>query len=114
MNFDTRNILRVTREPLWGNCQLYLIQRRNIDGLVETWVAEATSWKRVQQDTVISPSATFEFADQQAQELMDELWGCGFRPKEGSGSSGSLAATEHHLRDLQRIVFKDCAKEERK
>ena len=37
--------------------------------------------------------------------LMDELWQCGFRPSEGSGSAGSLAATERHLRDMQAIAM---------
>jgi hypothetical protein len=41
-----------------------------------------------------------------AQELMDELWRCGLRPSEGSGSAGSLAATERHLADMRRLVFK--------
>lgn len=40
-----------------------------------------------------------------AQTLMDELWNCGLRPTEGSGSAGALAATERHLKDLQRLVF---------
>ena len=42
-----------------------------------------------------------------AQLLMDELWNCGFRPSEGSGSAGALAAVQNHLTDLQKIVFKD-------
>jgi hypothetical protein len=42
-----------------------------------------------------------------AQQLMDELWNCGLRPTEGSGSAGSLAATERHLADMRRIVFDD-------
>ena len=41
-----------------------------------------------------------------AQQLMDELWHCGVRPSEGSGSAGALAATQHHLKDMQRIAFK--------
>ena len=44
-----------------------------------------------------------------AQELMDELWRCGLRPSEGSGSAGSLAATERHLSDMRRLVFKEKA-----
>jgi hypothetical protein len=39
-----------------------------------------------------------------AQSLMDQLWNCGLRPTEGSGSAGSLAATERHLRDMQAIA----------
>lgn len=42
-----------------------------------------------------------------AQELMDSLWTAGIRPTEGSGSAGSLAATERHLADMQKLVFKD-------
>jgi len=41
-----------------------------------------------------------------AQQLMDELWRCGIRPTEGSGSAGSLAATERHLEDFRKIAFK--------
>lgn len=40
-----------------------------------------------------------------AQTLMDELWRCGLRPTEGTGSAGSLAATERHLKDMQAIAF---------
>lgn len=40
-----------------------------------------------------------------AQTLMDELWRCGLRPTEGTGSAGSLAATERHLKDMQTIAF---------
>lgn len=41
---------------------------------------------------------------QEAQQLMDELWKCGLRPTEGTGSAGSLAATERHLKDMQKIT----------
>jgi len=41
-----------------------------------------------------------------AQTMMDELWGAGIRPSEGSGSAGSLAATQRHLDDMRALVFK--------
>jgi len=40
-----------------------------------------------------------------AQLLMDDLWNCGIRPTEGSGSAGSLKATEYHLEDMRKLVF---------
>lgn len=40
-----------------------------------------------------------------AQQLIDELWRCGLRPSEGTGSAGSLAATERHLADMQKIAY---------
>lgn len=49
-------------------------------------------------------SATFSISQQRAQDLMDQLWRCGLRPTEGTGSAGSLAATERHLTDMQAIV----------
>lgn len=43
---------------------------------------------------------------EQAQQLMDELWHVGLRPSEGTGSAGSLAATQKHLSDMRSIVEK--------
>jgi len=42
----------------------------------------------------------------QAQALMDDLWQCGIRPSEGTGSAGALAATQRHLDDMRTLVFK--------
>jgi hypothetical protein len=44
------------------------------------------------------------------QQLMDELWYVGLRPSEGSGSAGSLAATQRHLDDMRALVFKQTPK----
>ncbi|MDH3325886.1 MAG: hypothetical protein OEM38_04115 [Gammaproteobacteria bacterium] len=43
---------------------------------------------------------------QTAQQFMDELWQCGLRPTEGTGSAGSFAAQEKHLQDMRTITFK--------
>lgn len=40
-----------------------------------------------------------------AQRLMDDLWACGLRPSEGTGSAGALAATQGHLTDLRKVLF---------
>jgi hypothetical protein len=53
---------------------------------------------------------TFSLENDTAQMLMDELWRCGLRPTEGSGSAGSLAATERHLRDMQNVADAALAK----
>lgn len=50
-----------------------------------------------------APAITMSRED--VQSLMDELWRIGVRPSEGTGSAGSLAATERHLKDMQRITF---------
>lgn len=49
---------------------------------------------------------TIELYFEEAQMLMDELWRVGLRPTEGTGSTGSLAATERHLKDMQALTFR--------
>lgn len=48
---------------------------------------------------------TVRLSNDAAQSLMDQLWQCGIRPTEGTGSAGSLAATEKHLADMRCIAF---------
>lgn len=76
---------------------------------VEFYIQHNGAWAQrlecVQIDEGVVPPVAFQLSDIQTQELMDNLWSAGFRPTEGSGSAGALAATERHLRDLQRLVF---------
>ncbi len=58
----------------------------------------------VPEGTCVDP--TFHISMHKAQALMDDLWQCGLRPTEGSGSAGSLRATEKHLGDMRKIVSK--------
>lgn len=48
---------------------------------------------------------TLTLKAREAQALMDNLWQCGLRPSEGTGSAGSLAATERHLSDMRSIAL---------
>jgi len=41
---------------------------------------------------------------EQAQQLLDELWTCGLRPRD-IGTAGHLAATNKHLEDMRTLVF---------
>lgn len=52
------------------------------------------------------PESAFKLSMDESQTLMDDLWACGLRPTEGTGSAGSLAATERHLADMRALVFK--------
>jgi hypothetical protein len=60
-------------------------------------------------EAIKDPCASFEptvvLSRDAAQELIDELWRCGLRPSEGSGSAGALAATERHLADMRALSF---------
>lgn len=61
-------------------------------------------WQVVDREGMLMPPAA-NLPIASAQQLMDELWRCGLRPSEGTGSAGSLAATERHLKDMREIAF---------
>lgn len=62
------------------------------------------SIEKVKEGSYSIPFVSMEIKE--AQRLMDELWDCGIRPSEGSGSAGSLKATQNHLEDMRKIVSK--------
>jgi len=51
-----------------------------------------------------TPEPSMQLSPEAAQQLMDQLWQAGLRPTEGTGSAGSLAATQKHLDDMRAIV----------
>jgi hypothetical protein len=75
---------------------------------VEGGVAEAlpVTFVSVEQGSV-SVAPCLDLHPNDAQALIDQLWHVGFRPSEGSGSAGALAATERHLEDMRTLVFKE-------
>lgn len=76
------------------------------------WKEEGGKFYAVQEDLPLAecreadpthPSLSISF--EAAQALMDNLWTCGIRPTEGTGSAGALAATQKHLEDMRKLVF---------
>jgi len=59
----------------------------------------------VESPTGAITEPTIRLKQEEAQRLMDELWVCGLRPSEGTGSAGALAATQKHLDDMRKLVF---------
>jgi hypothetical protein len=67
------------------------------------FAAQPVIMTTVQQGDFVAPA--FRINAKEAQDLMDELWQCGLRPSEGTGSAGALSATERHLQDMRTLVF---------
>ena len=65
--------------------------------------AKHVEMARADEGAIVDPFMVMSL--ETAQLLMDELWACGLRPSEGTGSAGSLAATERHLKDMKTIAF---------
>lgn len=96
MNRDI--LILAQKEPFRRGISL-VITTRGYDRSARRVVMEPTK-----QGEAMVPAMTI--SEEAAQKLMDELWTCGLRPSEGSGSAGMLAATQRHLADMQKIVSK--------
>jgi hypothetical protein len=99
------NRVHVQREPFMGDQIDVLISQRATGSL--PCYAEPVIFREIPPEELPTRrEPTFSLTPEAAQSLMDELWRCGLRPTEGSGSAGSLAATERHLADMRALVFK--------
>ena len=96
-----RVMFRVERQPFTSQIGLH-IAVANANGSVS--VARTLALEAIEDGaSVEAPVLTLTTSE--AQALIDELWHAGLRPSEGSGSAGSLAATERHLADMRKIAF---------
>ena len=84
----------------WG---ISLFARQVTVGMGQTVAQPLVFSKHEPEGSQVEPFMRLDI--EAAQKLMDELWQCGLRPSEGTGSAGSLKATENHLDDMRKIVF---------
>lgn len=92
------------QRAIWANGVELRVGVRHKDGGFS--VAQPLIMQRMTEEQlgmIVQPCAMLPWTA--AQNLMDELWHVGIRPTEGTGSAGSLAATERHLEDMKRIAF---------
>jgi hypothetical protein len=47
---------------------------------------------------------------EEAQSLLESLWEAGVRSPQITSTLGEINATKHHLKDMQRLVFKETGK----
>ena len=93
--------IRCQREPWKDGVELAVFERHPTG---RTMVAERLTLREIVEGGIVG-EPTMRLRNEEAQMLIDELWRCGLRPSEGSGSAGSLAATERHLKDMQFIAM---------
>jgi len=92
---DEKTVIRAQAAP-W---------RRAIELLVRQGERVATNMVMETFNSAVDYGPTVRIDIDEAQTLMDDLWHAGIRPTEGTGSAGSLRATEKHLADMRSIVF---------
>lgn len=106
--FDRKEIF-VRREPfIYNRLEVLLCGHQRMPPDTEIFtVADPIAMRILSQaDMFLTKPATFELDPAAGQQLIDELWRCGLRPTEGTGSAGAMAAVERHLEDMRRLAFK--------
>ena len=86
----------------WSNAISLHMHQKLPDGSV--YRAHNLEYTQIKDDA-LAPLPLMSISTADAQQLMDELWRVGLRPSEGSGSAGSLKATENHLKDMRKIAL---------
>jgi hypothetical protein len=96
----------VERQPWQNGVSLHLVQQAG-EG-TRYAIAQPVTMETITEDNFAGQhhAPFLSLTMHAAQLLMDELWHCGLRPTEGTGSAGSLAATERHLDDMRKIALK--------
>lgn len=96
--------LNLERHPWSHHVEFIYAERR--DGRL--WVARPIELlERGPEYDGVTPEITFSLPMGECQALMDRLWQIGLRPSEGTSSAGALAATQKHLEDMRKLVFKE-------
>lgn len=94
--------IRVSKQFIFHNrLNVYISQLREHQCFIAKpaeFIEITDLYKETQPHDVLDPT--------EAQVLMDDLWDCGVRPSEGTGSAGAMAATQKHLEDMRTLVFK--------
>lgn len=93
--------IRAASSP-WYSGVDFLLRELRKDG--KEYIVTEMTYQHLEDGLHQEP--TFRLSMKDAQVLMDDLWASGLRPAEGSGSAGSLLATEKHLQDMRKIVAK--------
>ncbi len=94
--------IRANAAPWRRAIELYIVRRRR-DELGRKLVVTGFTMEALPDNQAISDDQVLTMSNDDAQLLMDDLWHAGLRPTEGSGSAGSLLATEKHLKDWREI-----------
>jgi hypothetical protein len=112
---EGRKLFRLQRKPFDPGMDVFLRIKRE-GGASRVMALPAVTWTEYSRAEAAKYHAAQDAAapllsleQEEAQQLMDELWHCGLRPSEGSGSAGCLAATQRHLEDMRTLVFAGAA-----
>ncbi len=92
-----------TGYEMFSDLQGFLLESRRMPDGGKRAVVTNMTIEEVDRHSFIQPSFTLE--REEVQALFDQLWQQGYRPKDGTGNSGHVAAIQYHLEDMRKLVF---------
>ena len=95
----------------WGWADLWLSHTIEVEGQRTTRLLRpmghlvGLEGACIEDDGATLQGPTMALTPEDAQQLMEDLWQCGIRPRQAAGSVGQLDAVNAHLQDMRRLVF---------
>ncbi len=87
-------------QPMWDDETHFLFKETSHGGL---FYAKPLEFQALPEGQIID--SVFKLSDGETQALFNQLWHLGFRPKDGTGSSGHVGSIERHLEDMRALAF---------
>lgn len=88
--------------PLWKDgIDLFLFELTDDKIHVHVHTVERKTYER--HAYITDPG--LHFTDEAAQQLFDELWRVGLRPRNGESSLAHVDALKYHLEDMRRLAL---------
>ena len=102
MNYNGEVIVWCSKPPVFTRDGIdFYIGLKSYGGEIAE-VAEDIIFKEYEIGKISDPLFRLDYT--QSQALIDNLWDCGLRPSEGSGSAGAMKATQNHLEDMRKLA----------
>lgn len=86
----------LAHRSIWSNTIDLLVKQGNS-------VGTNIIMERREMHEAIQP--TMSLSHESAQELFNQLWHLGYRPLDGTGNQGHIAAIQYHLEDMRKLAF---------
>jgi len=100
-----KEILRVDRPFDRFGYNFYLWREETIVGeSSKIYILDEPPMKEHQKHETVRPF--MNISEETVQQLMDELWRLGFKPKEQQYTTEQIKALDSHLQDMRAIVSK--------
>ncbi len=95
-----------TGYELFSDSQSFLLEEnawRGPGDLTPRRIVTNLTIEEVTAGEYVKPS--FTLPPESVQELFNQLWQQGYRPKDGTGNGGHVEALKYHLEDMRKLVF---------